>query len=247
MVSNKQSKFIKSLKIKKYRSKEMCFLAEGRKNVLEGLANGLKVKYLLATSEFVKDNKQDLSIVESQLIECTNTELTDLGTFTTNNDCLAVFEIPVINQPLDHSQHIVLLDGVSDPGNLGTIIRTMDWFGFNQLICSKDTTDFYNPKVINATMGSFARMHVNYANIVDTIKDSPMEAYGADLNGTPLDQWKAVKPTMLVMGSESHGLSREVHDVLSGRVTIPKVGATESLNVAIATGILCHHMRFNLS
>ena len=225
----------------------MCFLAEGRKNVLEGIMSGLGVKYLLATSEFIKDNEQDLSVVESKLIECTNNELTDLGTFTTNNDCLAVFEIPALEKPIDYSQHIVLLDGISDPGNLGTIIRTMDWFGFNQLICSKDTTDFYNPKVINATMGSFARMQVTYTNIADLIREAPIDTYGADLNGTPLDQWKATKPTMLVMGSESHGLSQEVHDVLSGKVTIPKIGMAESLNVGIATGILCHHMKFNFS
>ncbi|WP_258098346.1 TrmH family RNA methyltransferase [Marinoscillum pacificum] len=247
MVSKKQSKFIKSLKIKKYRSKEMCFFVEGRKNTVEGIASGLSLKYLLATSEFLKDNESELQFVESQVIECSPSDLKELGTFTTNNDCLAVFEIPEVSREIDFSDHVIVLDGVSDPGNLGTIIRTLDWYGINQLVCSADTTDLYSPKVLNATMGSYTRVRVYYQDLKEFLKDIPNPSYGADLEGIPLPELKSEKPIVLVMGSESHGISNSIGNLLTGKVTIPKIGEAESLNVAIATGILCHHLKFNLS
>tara|TARA_B100001245_G_scaffold220671_1_gene191403 strand:- start:173 stop:916 length:744 start_codon:yes stop_codon:yes gene_type:complete len=247
MVSKKQSKFIKSLKIKKYRSKEMCFFVEGRKNTLEGLASGLSLKYLLATSEFLKDNESELQFIESQVIECTSSDLKELGTFTTNNDCLAVFDIPTAPKEVDFSDHVVVLDGVSDPGNLGTIIRTLDWYGINQLVCSPDTTDLYSPKVLNATMGSYTRVKVYYKELEGFLKTVPNPSYGADLEGIPLPDLKSDKPIVLVMGSESHGISDAIANQLTDKVTIPKIGEAESLNVAIATGILCHHLKFNLS
>lgn len=246
MVSNKQSKFIKSLKIKKYRTKEMCFFVEGRKNTLEGINNGLVLKYLLATAEFVKDNASELSNVESYLMECSPSELIELGTFSTNNDCLAVFEMPK-QEEIDFGDHVVVLDGVGDPGNLGTIIRTLDWFGFKHLVCSRNTTDFYSPKVLNATMGSYARVKVHYEDLGQFIENSPLMAYGADLNGCSMEELQISDPIMLVMGSESHGISEGLSDKLKGNVTIPRVGEAESLNVAIATGILCHHLRFSHS
>lgn len=225
----------------------MCFLAEGRKNVLEGISNGLDLRYLLATSQFIKDNEEALAIVESEVLETTADVLTDLGTFTTNNDCLAVFEMPAINSSIDFSEHVLVLDGISDPGNLGTIIRTMDWFGMKQLVCSENTADFYNPKVVNATMGSYSRINVRYMDLPALLRQSPIPAYGADLDGIAMNQWKSAGPVVLVMGSESHGISPEVVPLLTGKVTIPKIGRAESLNVGIATGILCHHLCFNLS
>ena len=243
MVSKKQSKFIKSLKIKKYRSKEMCFFVEGRKNTLEGLASGLALKCLLATNEFLRHNEAELAFVESKLTECTAAELQELGTFSTNNDCLAVFEIPDVDEYIDFTDHIVVLDGISDPGNLGTIIRTLDWFGFKQLVCSPETTDLYSPKVLNATMGSYTRVKVFIRDIEEFLASTPTPSYGADLDGIPLPNLKTDSPIILVMGSESHGISESVSALLTHKVTIPKIGGAESLNVAIATGILCHHLR----
>ncbi len=243
MISKKQSKFIKSLKIKKYRSREMCFFVEGRKNTLEGLQNGFSLKYLLATSEFLKDNENELLNIESKVIESTPAELKELGTFSTNNDCLTVFQIPASIDVVSFSDHIVVLDGVSDPGNLGTIIRTLDWFGISQLVCSMDTADFYNPKVVNATMGSYTRVKAYYRELSGFLREAPIPAYGADLNGENLSEFNVQQPIILVMGSESHGISEQIAAQLHGKVTIPRIGEAESLNVAIATGILCHHLQ----
>lgn len=244
MVSIKQSKFIKSLKIKKYRVKEKSFIAEGRKNVIEGIHSDFKLKLLLATAEFLDDNAQVLDFVGNKVVEVSNQILEEHGTFVTNDDCLAIFEIP--DYKMDESMfedHVIALDGLSDPGNLGTIIRTMDWFGLRHLVCSRDTADIYNPKVINATMGSYTRVKVYYTDLQEFIGASRLCAYGADLDGTPLSQWNVDQKSILVMGSESHGISDLVKSLLKSRVTIEKIGEAESLNVGIATGILCHHLR----
>lgn len=243
MVSKRQSKFIKSLKIKKYRAQEKCFIIEGKKNVLEVINSGYTIRLLLATSEFINENVLPESINKETLFEVNSVQLQDLGTFTTNNDCLAVAEMKEFSiSDLDPGQIFIALDGVKDPGNLGTIIRTMDWFGLNQLICSPNTAEWYNPKVINATMGSFTRVRCVYTDLKQFIETSSLPAFGADLSGIPLDEWHATKPYIVVMGSESHGISENVASVLRARISIPRKGEAESLNVAIATGIICHHL-----
>ncbi|MFY0608385.1 MAG: RNA methyltransferase [Cyclobacteriaceae bacterium] len=245
MVSIKQSKFIKSLKIKKYRLREKCFLIEGKKNVLEGITSDCKLRYILGTKDFISSNQTILNSNDFDVIEVASNVLTELGTFKMNNECLAVaemFEDKI--EEVSFRENIVVLDGVSDPGNLGTIIRTLDWFGMTQLVCSTDSADLYNPKVINATMGSFTRVKVNYVDLPEFIESSPLKAYGADLEGKILHQWKSHDPILLVMGSESHGISTEVQELLSDRLTIQKIGEAESLNVAIATGIFCQHLKF---
>lgn len=247
MVSKKQSKFIKSLKIKKYRTREKCFIVEGRKNVLEALTSNMTVRHVLATSQFIDNNALPPAIVEHKLIIVDQSELEELGTFATNQDCMAVLEMPDNAPILSFDDHVVVLDGVSDPGNLGTIIRTMDWFGLKHLVCSRETADFYNPKVVNSTMGSFARVRPFYTEIETFLQECPLAAFGADLKGLTPNEWKSDEPIALVMGSESHGISQEVIKLLKDRISIPKIGEAESLNVAIATGILCHHLRFNFS
>ncbi len=245
MVSIKLSKFIKSLKIKKYRLREKCFLIEGKKNVLEGVKSHCKLKYILGTRTFIEANQLLLKEVKCEVNEVDSGTLTELGTFTINNDCLAVAEIPTQElSEISQMESIIMLDGVSDPGNLGTIVRTLDWFGFTQLVCSPDCADFYNPKVINATMGSYTRVKVHYTDLPNYIESSPLEAFGADLNGRDLHGWTSQVPIMLVMGSESHGISKEVQSVLTERLTIQRFGKAESLNVAIAMGIFCQHLRF---
>lgn len=235
MVSNKLSKFINSLKIKKYRQRERCFLVEGKKNVQEALSSGFTVRNLLATGT--------CDISHPTRIDCTAADLKALGSFATNNDCLAVVEMPLSEPDITWQDHVIVLDGVGDPGNLGTIIRTLDWFGFTQLVCSKDTTDCYSPKVVNATMGSFARVSVFYQDLVGLIERAPVPAFGADLSGELIGGWMPAEPCILVMGSESHGISPQVKSKLDGTVFIGKNGMAESLNVGIATGICCHHLR----
>ncbi|MFT4833787.1 MAG: TrmH family RNA methyltransferase [Marinoscillum sp.] len=248
MVSIKLSKFIKSLKIKKYRLRENCFMIEGKKNVLELLSSDFKIKYVIGTREFIAQHSEYLRQFEGSIVEASPKDLVELGTFQSNEDCLAVAEIPSREvEQVSYDDHIIVLDGVSDPGNLGTIIRTLDWYGFRQVICSPDCADIYNPKVINATMGSFKRVKVYYEDLVTFCSNSDLESFGADLEGVALNEWKPQKPSILIMGSESHGISPKLSDLIHSKVTIPKIGEAESLNVAIATAIFCQHLRFTIS
>lgn len=241
MVSKSELKFIRSLKIKKYRTGEKRFLVEGEKNVLELLASDFQIDKLLVSEQFLEKHRNVLGQTEFSVVS--SKILADVSTLVTNDQVLAVAKMKIFSiNELDAHQLIVGLDGINDPGNLGTIIRTMDWFGFSQLVCSEDTVDFYNPKVVNATMGSFTRVKVVQTDLPAFLKKFEGAKMGADMKGTPLHIWQPVLPLMLIMGSESHGLRPEVSALLNARVTIPKFGSAESLNVGIATGILCHHI-----
>lgn len=223
---------------------EKSFLVEGQKNIAELIQSDFNIKMICGTREFLLSNEKSLQPYSERCYEVGQDELTDMGTFQTNQDGLAVVEMKNLTiGEIRTDAHIIALDGISDPGNLGTIIRTMDWFGFKQLVCSPETTDFYNPKVINSTMGSFARIHCVYQDVASLIARSRLPAYGADLDGEPMARWKPQSPVILVMGSESHGLSTSIQRLLTGSVSIRKFGQAESLNVAIATGIFCHHLR----
>lgn len=161
----------------------------------------------------------------------------------TNDQALAVVKMKEFDLSIMHSAPVVLaLDGINDPGNLGTIIRTMDWFGLRHLVCSPDTVEFYNPKTIHSTMGSFTRVQFAYADLSGFLAAHPGRKVGAQMQGTPVHEWKPALPTVLVMGSESHGIRPEVQAQLDDSVTIPRLGQAESLNVGVATGILCHHL-----
>lgn len=243
MISNSQSKFIKALKIKKYRLKENCFLIEGRKNVLEAIASGLELRLLLGTRDFYEANPLP-TLPERMLLEATGKELVELGTFQNNEECLAVATLPQHSvTQIDFSQNLFLLDNVGDPGNLGTIIRTLDWFGHQDLVCAPSTTDAYSPKVIAATMGSFCRVRVHYVHLPDFIQAHPhRQVAGADMQGIPLKDWNPEDPAFVVMGSESHGLSAEMRGLLTKRISIPGSGKAESLNVAMSAGIIAYHL-----
>ncbi|MEP4534867.1 MAG: RNA methyltransferase [Cyclobacteriaceae bacterium] len=244
MVSKNQSKFIKSLKIKKYRVKESMFLVEGKKNVLELLKSDFEIQLLLGTEVFLFNHLGEFKGLEKhQIVQASDKELSDLGTFKTNQDCLAVVKMkPEKYQDIDFSNHVFVLDGVSDPGNLGTIIRTLDWFGFDQVLCSANSADFYNPKTINATMGSFTRVSVSYGDVPEFLKSKPVDvmSYGAAMEGENPADINLGQPSIIVFGSESHGISNEVGGLLDKKISIPGKGMAESLNVGIAAGIISY-------
>ena len=163
----------------------------------------------------------------------------------TANNSLAVFKTPKVS-PIQTRGLIVALDAIRDPGNLGTIIRLCDWFGVSQLVCSTDTVDCYNPKVIQATMGSIARVQVNYTNLDEFMQQTDVEVFGAVMNGETVYECKLPSEGILVMGNEANGISVALEQQLDHRITIPRFGelqATESLNVATATGILLSEFR----
>ena len=242
MLSKKEQKYIQSLKIKKYRSREKRFLVEGEKNVLEFLSSDYEIDLILSTEEFSSrlsevSGERRVELISGKL-------LSQLGNFKTNETCLAVvLQKELANAAKQEDDHLFILDGIGDPGNLGTIIRTLDWFGYNELICSPDCAEFYHPKTIASTMGSFTRVDVQYRDLVAYLQGVDAPVYGADMKGLNLFKTSFDTPSIIVMGSESHGISPEVQGQLTNQVSIPKVGNTESLNVGVATGIIAGYLR----
>ena len=243
MLSRKEQKFIKSLKVKKYRTREKCFLVEGAKNVQELLGSDFEVEMILGTDEYfsknIKTNKYRNEIVSPDV-------LSQLGTFKTNEDVLAIAKMKDTKLgTINFDDHIFVLDGVSDPGNVGTIIRTLDWFGFTQLICSPECAEFYNPKVINSTMGSFTRLSVYTMDLNEFYSSNRLPVYAADMEGKELKSLKVESPVVIVMGSESNGISPTTKSKMNGSITIPRYGRAESLNVGIATGVIAGYLRMS--
>ena len=232
MLSKSQIKLITSLKQKKYRQQHGFFVVEGVKTIRELLQSNLELQKLYATASFNIDAKDEVIISDS--------DLKRISFLTTPNKALAIFKIPE-PKPIDNSGLIVALDSIRDPGNLGTIIRLCDWFGVKELICSKETVDCFNPKVIQATMGSITRVNVSYMNLVPFLGGIETSVFGAFMEGENVYHKTLPKTGVLVMGNEANGVSKEVEAVITEKISIPRFGdlqAAESLNVATATAIL---------
>ena len=234
MVSKNQIKLISSLQQKKYREQHQLFVAEGIKCINELLNAAFSPVFLLAT-EKVFDTQYDalVSYISAS-------ELQKMSGLSSANSCLAVFKIPEPKLREDRGL-IVALDEIRDPGNLGTIIRLCDWFGVEQLFCSLETVDVYNPKVVQATMGSLARVAVQYVDLEKLLATTVLPVLGTFMNGDSIYQAALPKEGIIVMGNEANGISAPVSARVSQRIAIPKFGATqqtESLNVATATAIV---------
>lgn len=232
LVSKSQIKLITSLHQKKYRDKLGLFVAEGPKVIKELLDAGIKIHSLFSTENF-KGITQNFYIV-------TKREINKISYLKTANTSLAVFEIPS-QRPISEKGIIVALDAVRDPGNLGTIIRICDWFGVTQLVCSLDTVDFYNPKVVQASMGSNSRVNVLYVSLREYIEKSSLPIYGGCLEGENVFSQSLPKDVVIVLGNEANGISKEITSLLTKKITIPQFGdqqKTESLNVATAAAII---------
>lgn len=232
MLSKSQIKLITSLKQKKYRQQYGFFVVEGVKTIKELLQSNL-VLYALYTTESFNSNAKDEVLISE-------TDLKRISFLTTPNKALAVFKIPQ-PKPVEANGLMVALDDVRDPGNLGTIIRLCDWFGVKELICSNETVDCFNPKVVQATMGSLTRVNIIYVDLVQFLKDTKLPIYGAFMDGESVYNKQLPKNGILVMGNEANGVSQEIEKIITDKISIPRFGelqATESLNVATATAIL---------
>ncbi|CDF78192.1 tRNA/RNA methyltransferase SpoU [Formosa agariphila KMM 3901] len=233
MLSKNQIKLINKLKLKKHRVESNLFVAEGIKTIKELLQSDLKLQHVYATEPFNLESTKETLISE--------TDLKRVSFLTTPNQALAVFEIPK-SKPIDLSQLCVALDDVRDPGNLGTIIRLCDWFGIHNLICNKGTVDCFNPKVVQATMGSITRVNINYLDLESFLKEIDVPIYGAFMEGENVYTHKNLSETgVLVMGNEANGVSKTIEALITEKIAIPRFGElkeTESLNVATATSIL---------
>ena len=234
MVSKNQIKLITSLQQKKYRKQEQLFFAEGVKVVQELLHSNFELQDLFTT-------KQDfLTVPKNKVHAISEAELKKISALSTPNTCLAVFKIPKAKEMVDKGL-IVALDDVRDPGNLGTIIRLCDWFGIETLFCSEESVDIYNPKVVQATMGSISRVNVVYGNLEAFLSQTKLPVFGTFMDGKNIYQEKLPKEGIIVMGNEANGISSSIEKLVSERIAIPRFGnlqVTESLNVATATAII---------
>jgi len=238
MVVKSQIKLIKSLQQKKYRTQHSLFVVEGIKTVTELLKSDLVAHQVYSTdNSLFEEDKEIVQLISEK-------ELHQISNLKTPNKVLGVFQIPK-NHTIDFSNWVVALDNVSDPGNLGTIIRLCDWFGIRHLLCSKNTVDCYNPKVLQATMGSIARVNVVYDNLEEVLKDSDATIYGTFMNAQKVYKKDLSASGVLVMGNEANGVSKEVEKLCRERISIPQFGTshTESLNVATATAIFLSEIR----
>jgi TrmH family RNA methyltransferase len=244
MLSKNTVKFIKSLHQKKFRNQEQRFFVEGKKSVLEVLNSTFEVELLLATEHFLSENPA-LKIGNSiELILVTQNQLEGLGQYHSNDSALAVVKLKS-NQEFSYPEGelVIGLDDVRDPGNLGTIIRIADWYGIKHLVFSAQTADFYNPKVIQASMGSFTRVNFFYTDLKNIFEKWGVPVYGAFLNGKNIHLLEKPSPGVILMGNESQGISAELENMVTQKVTIPSFGEAESLNVAIATAIICDNFK----
>ncbi len=262
-MTNTQRKFLRLLQQKKVRKQNKCFLIEGAKIITETLQttnSNYKIKQLFVTQEFLKDLKNksilnDKLKGEFEIILSTSNQLAEAGSLKSNNAAIAVIEFPVWNIPKKIENLTLLLENINDPGNLGTIIRIADWYGIEDIFCSEQTVDVYNSKTLSATMGSFLRVRVHYGDEFEFLKLAQNNTFGAFLDGKNVHQTNFPKSGMLVIGSESHGISEKLGKQILNKITIPSFAlptnkqnnnqSAESLNAAIATAIICDNWRRN--
>lgn len=253
MLSKSQISFINSLKQKKYREEHQLFIAEGAKIVPELLNSSVVVKQIYATSEFLRNNKIPNTVERFEIKE---NELDRISALTKANEVLAVCETPqyILDNDSLKGKLTLVLDDIKDPGNLGTIIRIADWFGIENIVCSSETADAFNPKVVQATMGSIARIKLHYVSLTEFIKyqvsSIKYQVFGALLEGENIYTEKLSSEGLIVIGNESRGISEAVQALITDKISIPSFshyksgsGEAESLNAAIATSIICSEFR----
>jgi TrmH family RNA methyltransferase len=243
MISKAKIKQIKALQAKKYRKQEQCFFVEGTKSVIELLRSDFDVLWLAGTELFLKQNERIVRKV-TEVVDAKGDELGVAGSFQTNDGALAIAKMkPNVSFPLAEEEFALVLDDIRDPGNLGTIIRTADWYGITHIIASEETADFYNPKVLSATMGSFCRVQAYYTSLEPYLVASRKPIYGTFLEGIDVHELKFNGGGLIVIGNESNGISQSIERLVSQKITIPRFGKAESLNAAIATGIILDTVR----
>lgn len=240
MVSKNQIKLINSLQQKKYRKLHNLFIAEGKKVIQELIDADFSLEHLFVTKANLFDSRYD-----SELIS--DSELKKISALTTANDCLAVFKIKEVSSNSSSGLELAL-DNIKDPGNMGTIIRLCDWFGISKIVCTEETVDIYNPKVVQATMGSLARVEVLYTNLPNYLKATDVAIFGTFMDGENIYKQNLPAKGIIVMGNEANGISAEIESLVTQKISIPRFGSlqqTESLNVATATAVILSEFKRN--
>lgn len=233
LLTKTQLKWIRSLQLKKNREAEEVFVVEGEKMVLEGIAQRLPdLKMLLAANDYQLDE----TLFPDKLFRVGKAQLEQVSTLKTPNKLIAIFNRPQVNFP--EKGLLLALDDIQDPGNMGTILRLADWFGVRGILCSENTVDCYNPKVIQSSMGAIFRIPVLYCALSQKLAELQLPVYGALLDGENYTTIRYPEDAILLMGNEGNGIAENLKRSISKAVTIPRFGQAESLNVATATAIL---------
>jgi TrmH family RNA methyltransferase len=240
MLSKSQINLLKSLQHKKFRREHGFFIVEGHKSIAEFIDSAYQIEAVYHTTTF--DSKVLKLSQKINFREISVTELEKISSLKTPQEVLALIKTP--NWPaLQHDQlkgrFSLVLDGIQNPGNMGTIIRIADWFGIGNIICSDDTVDAYNPKVVQACMGSLARIKLHYTPLADFLAKIKLPVFGALLDGENIYDTSFGQEGLVIMGNEGSGLRPEIAKLVNKAVTIPRIGKAESLNVAIATALFC--------
>ncbi|MDO5509143.1 MAG: RNA methyltransferase [Weeksellaceae bacterium] len=237
MPSKSQTQLIRSLSQKKYRLQHRLFVVEGEKSVLEFLASDLRLHAIYTTESHSLPANIEAEKVSQQ-------QMQTMSQLKTPPGLLAVFHIPTPDTDLPTKGVHLVLDQVSDPGNLGTIIRLADWYGIQSIYCSSDTVDAYNPKSVQASMGSLARVQPTYTDLIEMLQTTSLPVFGAFLHGTSIYAQDFPEDMLLIVGSESHGISSKVLQYCSQNITIPRAATSqaESLNVTVATAAIVSHI-----
>ncbi len=246
MLSKSQISFIKSLHQKKYRKENGIFIIEGIKSIEEFILSNYQVHSIYYLTQY--QSLLTALPANIKLFEVNNAELDKISTLQTPQGILALVHIPkpeVLSIASLKNAFTLVLDGVQDPGNMGTIIRTADWFGFKQIICSNNCVEVYNPKTVQATMGSLCRVSIFYEDLNLVLKDIEIPIFGAVLDGKSMYKTDWGKEGLVILGNEGQGITPEVMKLINNPVTIPRTGSAESLNVAISAAILCADINRN--
>ncbi len=234
MLTAHKIKIFNSLDKKKYRQKYNLFLVEGNKIITELKNSSYKIKEIFSV------NPAELDFLDTETHLITDRELKKISFLQSPKDSVAIVELPEV-RVLENQNIQIILDGIQDPGNLGTIIRLADWFGIEQIVCSTDTVDLYNPKALQSSKGSLTRVNVFYTDLNDFLKETTSENIGTDMVGENIYDCNFPEKFNLILGNEGNGIRPEVEKLLSKNITIPRFGktkSTESLNVSMATSII---------
>jgi RNA methyltransferase, TrmH family len=240
MLSKSQISLLKSLQHKKDRTEQGLFLVEGYKSVIEFIDSPYPIETIYHT--FPPDPKMLKLSRNINICEISVADMQKVSSLKTPQEVIALVKIPAwphLNNAKLKQKFSIILDGIQDPGNMGTIIRTADWFGIKNIVCSADTVDVYNPKVVQASMGSLSRINVHYANLAEVLPLIGLPVFGALLTGQSIYETDFGNEGLIVMGNEGNGMRPEVEALVSRAVTIPRAGKAESLNVGIATALFC--------
>lgn len=239
MISKIEAKYIQSLHAKKKRDAEGVFVAEGDKVIREFLKEKFVPLKLFATENWLSQNPE----IQGAFVHTTSDdELQKAGFLKTPNQVLAIFSQKKDLKVVPKSAWVLLLDEIQDPGNLGNIIRTADWFGWENIIASKDCADMYNPKVVQASMGSLARVQVSYEDLEKFMRETHLPIYGAMLSGENIQTMPKQEEGILIIGNEGKGIHESLQKYITKRITIPKKGGAESLNAATAFAVIASHL-----